>query len=251
VSSTSAPDQFAKGMTAWGEQDDRVLDRYRLWQLDLIRPFLGRRILEIGAGYGKFATALSREHAYDRYVALEPSPHFWEGLQEGARALPGVEARNGTLESVPDRDFDTVFSIHVMEHIEDDAAFMRHCFERLRPGGHLITLVPALNFLFSELDKKIGHFRRYDKAMTAELARQNGAEIILNRYDNFIGVLGWLWVCKIRGLNYHTDGNKTKMLGYFDFFSRHVLPTVSRLEKKFAPPLGLNLTCVLRKPLLA
>jgi len=235
-------------MSAWAEEDDRVLDTYRLWQLDLIRPFLGRRILEIGAGHGKFAALLSRSHAFERYVAAEPSDHFYRSLTETATRVPGLEPIQCTVDAVPGVDFDTVFSIHVMEHVEDDLNFIRHAYKRLRPGGYLITLVPALGFLYSELDRKIGHYRRYDKAKARALARDVGATVVLNRYDNFIGVLGWLWVCRIRGIDYHNEKNKKALVGYFDFFSRRVLPMVSRIEKIIAPPVGLNLTCVLRKP---
>jgi len=241
-------DEFAKGMSEWAEEDDRSLDRYRLWQMDLIRPFLGEDILEMGAGHGKFATIVGRTHPYRRYVALEPSEHFFPALKAAGEKLPNFTSLNVTVDAVVETGFDTAFSIHVMEHVEDDFAFLREAYDRLLPGGHLITLVPALQFLYSDLDKKIGHFRRYDRAMMRTLAARLGAEVVLNRYDNLIGVAGWWWICKIRGIDYHSAGNKKALVGYFDFFSRRILPMVSRIEKHLPPPIGLNLTCVLRKP---
>ena len=107
--------------------------------------------------------------------------------------------------------------------------------------------MPALNALYSDLDKKIGHFRRYDKPMMRELARRAGAELLVNRYDNMIGVLGWYWICKVRGIDYHTAENKKALKGSFSFFSRYVLPVMSTVEKHVSPPIGLNLTAVFRR----
>ena len=245
-------DQYTHGMVAWGAEDDAKLNRYRAWQLQLVRPWLGRRILEVGAGNGNFASMVLREHDCDRYTALEPSPHFFDGLQQLARQTPRLEHRQAPITQLAAADrgaFDTVLSIHVLEHIEDDLGFVQSALDALQPGGHIITLVPALPFLYSKLDKRIGHFRRYTRGMAAALARRTGAELVLNRYDNLPGVLGWFWVCKVRGIDYHTSDNKTALLWYFDAFSKYVLPAVSAVEKRVPPPVGLNLSFVLRKPL--
>lgn len=244
-------DVYAKGMVDWQQEDDRIVDRYRVWQLDLVRPYLGRRILEIGAGTGQLAQFLMRTHAYDKYVAIEPSPHFFASLREVATNTQNFEVLQATAPELPksyDGAFDTVFSIHVMEHIEDDAAFLRECIRLTRPGGHVVVLVPALQFLYSPLDEKIGHFRRYEKAMLTNLAAKLGMELVVNRYDNLIGVLGWWWLCKVRGIDYHTIDNKRSFTTHVAMFTKYVLPIVSAVERHVAPPLGLNLTSVLRKP---
>jgi hypothetical protein len=58
----------------------------------------------------------------------------------------------------------------VIEHIEDSTAELRRAVDLLAPGGHLLILVPAFNYLYSPFDKAIGHFRRYDKKiLKAEL----------------------------------------------------------------------------------
>lgn len=253
MSPDAETDQFAKGMVAWRREDEKVLDNYRQWQIDLVAPYLGSSTIEVGAGNGKFAEAILERKKFDRYVALEPSDHFFNGLKTVVGKESGIlEVRQETIDELA-RDssllgkFDSVFSIHVMEHIEDDLGFARKSLEFLRPGGHLVTLVPALNFLYSELDRKIGHFRRYDKSKMSEIARRIGAEVVVNRYDNFLGILGWLWICKMRNIDYHSPENKDILKGYFGLFSNYILPFVSRIEKIIPPPVGLNLTCVLRK----
>ena len=247
----SDSDQFVRGMSAWSEDDDAVLDRYRLWQLDLISPYLGRTVLEVGAGNGRFANVAHQEgRSFDRYLALEPGTHFFTGLQKLQRAIPNFKVEDSVIDALPascTAAFDTVLSIHVMEHVEDDEAFLRQCLEKVSANGFVVILVPALNALYSDLDRKIGHFRRYDKPMMRELARRAGAELLVNRYDNLIGVLGWYWICKVRGVDYHTAENKKALKGSFGFFSRYVLPVMSAVEKHVSPPIGLNLTAVLRR----
>jgi SAM-dependent methyltransferase len=244
-------DQYVRGMSAWSEEDDAVLDRYRLWQLDLIAPYLGRRVLEVGAGNGRFALAAHRQgRAFDRYLALEPGDHFFTGLQKLECAIPNFEVRHTVVDALPADcrgAFDTVLAIHVMEHVEDDTAFMRQCLDKVGPAGHVVILVPALNALYSDLDRKIGHFRRYDRAMMRALAERAGGALMVNRYDNLIGVFGWYWICKVRGIDYHTADNKKALKGSFGFFSRWVLPISAAIEKRVSPPIGLNLTAVLRR----
>jgi len=254
MSPSDTTDPFAKGMVAWSQEDEKVLENYRLWQVGLISPYLGSRTIEVGAGNGIFAQAVLDGRSFERYIALEPSDHFFEGLKDIARETSGgVEVQQATIDEVV-RDgsllgtFDSVFSVHVLEHIEDDLNFVRKAFQLIRPGGHFVALVPALDFLYSPLDKTIGHFRRYEKAKMSRLAESAGVEVVMNRYDNLIGILGWLWVCKIRKVDYQSNENKRKLKGYFSFFSNYILPFASRIEKVVPPPIGLNLSCVLRKP---
>lgn len=71
----------------------------------------------------------------------------------------------GTLAEVPEGErFDTILYIDVLEHIEDDRAELARSARRLKPGGHLIVLSPAHQFLFSPFDAAIGHYRRYSRA---------------------------------------------------------------------------------------
>jgi hypothetical protein len=58
--------------------------------------------------------------------------------------------------------FNTVFYIDVLEHIADDAAELHCAASHLAPGGNLVVLAPAHQFLFSEFDAAIGHHRRYN-----------------------------------------------------------------------------------------
>lgn len=57
----------------------------------------------------------------------------------------------------------------MLEHIEADAAEMNKAAALLNPGGHIIVLSPAFQFLYNPFDKAIGHYRRYNKRMLKKL----------------------------------------------------------------------------------
>lgn len=67
-----------------------------------------------------------------------------------------------TLAALPrDSRFDTILYIDVLEHIADDRAELVEAARRLNPGGYLVVLSPAHQWLFTAFDAAIGHVRRY------------------------------------------------------------------------------------------
>ena len=111
----------------------------------------------------------------------------------------------------------------------------------LRPGGHLLLFVPALQFLMSKLDRSIGHFRRYHKPDLIEKVTQAGGKILSCTYFDLVGVLPWLIFNKIL--------RKTKFdPGLIGINDRYVIPVSRSLESVVVPPFGKNLILVARKP---
>ena len=125
-------------------------------------------VLEVGAGMGAMTPYLAKK-MHPKWVCLEPDGKLSSQIQEKVeqKEMPKFcHAVRGTIDDLAiDEKFDTILYLDVIEHIEDDSAELLKATGRLRTGGHLIVLVPAHQFLFSEFDRAIGHFRRYDKAM--------------------------------------------------------------------------------------
>ena len=93
----------------------------------------------------------------------------------------------GTLDTLDaSQTFDCLLYIDVLEHIADDAGEVRRAAGRLEPGGSLVILCPAHQFLFSDFDHAIGHYRRYNAAMMAALARDApvGADLLSRQRRN-------------------------------------------------------------------
>ncbi len=74
----------------------------------------------------------------------------------------------------------------VLEHIEDDRAEMVQAARRVRPGGHIIALSPAHQWLFTPFDRSIGHCRRYSKA-TLRAITPAGLELVWLGYLDSVG----------------------------------------------------------------
>jgi SAM-dependent methyltransferase len=237
-------------MAHWNESEPGTpsLDQ---WQFSLLRPYLGRTLLEIGAGVGRITALVADAGCYDELVAVEPSPQFFSLLQTRTGASPKttlMEAEAAKL--LPDyhEHFDSVYSVHVMEHIENDRQFLETMLELTQPGGNVIILVPAMPFLFSDLDRNIGHYRRYTKKMVRALIRDLPVQVQQLAYNNLLGVLGSLYFSKFRKINYQKDdAARSKFHSVYHWFSEYIVPVIRVLERAIPVPLGLNLTIVLRK----
>ena len=72
--------------------------------------------------------------------------------------------------------YDFIILFDVIEHIKDDADFLKTAMFYLKPRGFVLINVPALMSLFSNYDTYVGHYRRYDHAMLTETMQQAGLE---------------------------------------------------------------------------
>lgn len=139
-----------------------------------ITPYLGGRVAEVGAGMGATTAVLCSSNCSE-WLALEPDAELAREIQ----ASDHTKVFIGTLADLPAaQKFDAILYIDVLEHIERDAGELRLAADHLVPGGHLVVLGPAHNFLFTEFDRHIGHFRRYDKGMLKKIAP---AGLVLDR----------------------------------------------------------------------
>lgn len=244
-------DDFASGMVHWSESDVGVTPALDRWQFELLQPYLGRKCLEVGAGTGRITALVADSGRLDELIAIEPSPHFFSMLRNRASNLPKTTLiQTETAKLLPEYAvrFDSVYSVHVMEHIENDRQFIEEMLALTRPDGNIIILVPAMPFLFSELDRNIGHYRRYNKKMVRALIQGLPVTISYLAYNNLVGVLGSLCVSKIGKTNYQeSEPAKRRFLRIYSFFSRYIVPSVQMIEKVVPVPVGLNLTVVLRK----
>lgn len=239
-------DKYACGMTNWNSTDDEAIGNYTSWQTEIMLPFIGKRVMEVGCGSGRFADQLINQNSVERYVGIEPSPNLFSKVKKNDK----VEIYNSTVEELDgtfNHQFDTVILIHVLEHIKDDQEFLLKLDRFLVPGGRLIVMVPAFDFLMSDLDRNIGHYRRYNRKSISKLAKLTNYKIDLIRYNNLVGILGWLWFCKIRKFHYQDTYNKKRLLNVFKYFDKYIAPCLLKLEKIIPPPLGLNITAILQR----
>src|SRR5438309_4455617 len=177
------------------------LENYYRWLVEEVRPFFGERMVEIGAGIGTFTAWLVRAHVSchptARLEAFEPEESLFQHLSKRLETAHPDLLRagrlttiNGVFRSSPER-FDTVIMINVLEHIEDDQASIRAAYHALVPGGRFVVFVPALPWLYSALDRAVGHYRRYEKLSLEGLLHAGGFDVVKSKYMDCMGVLPW------------------------------------------------------------
>jgi SAM-dependent methyltransferase len=141
--------------------------RWKAYLADQISRFVKGRVLEVGAGIGSNIPVFFNPRV-ESWLAVEPDHRLASAIEQKlARGdLPGnCRVTNSTVADLPsDLTFDAIIYIDVLEHIEHDREEVLCAARRLTPGGRLIVLAPAHQFLFSPFDASIGHFRRYDAA---------------------------------------------------------------------------------------
>jgi hypothetical protein len=117
-----------------------------------------RRVIDIGSGDSWFATELADDLPADAEVVC-----FDVHYTPADLAAPLPPRLRRTAAAPLDRPGDLVLALDVLEHIDDDVAFVR---EQLRPlvadDGVLVVSVPAHQRLFTSHDVALGHFRRHD-----------------------------------------------------------------------------------------
>lgn len=207
-----------------------------------LRPYVRGRVLDVGCGMGVNADALWNP-AVDSYTFLEPDPQLLAQVPAHVHTPALAQARriNGTTASLaPDQRFDTILYLDVIEHIEDSTAELRRAYELLAPGGHLLILVPAFNYLYSPFDKAIGHFRRYDKGI---LRRELPPELVRvsTRYMDSVALFASL-------ANKWFLGQSAPTLKQVLFWDRTIVPVSRVLDPLVLHTFGKSLLSISRKP---
>ncbi len=167
--------------------------RYNDWVWSRLAPSVGDRVLEVGSGLGSFTRYL-RNHAL--VVATDTNPQYLEQLRTRFRhhdniRVEEVDWARPDLDGLRAAGFDTVLCLNVLEHLEHDDDALAAFASLLGPGGRLLVQVPAMQRLYGEIDRAIGHVRRYDRDELAAKLRRHGFAVEAARYVNLPGVLGW------------------------------------------------------------
>ncbi len=220
------------------EQGGADQPRYRRFQLDLISPYCGRTVLEVGAGLGEFAQGFT---GLDRLVVTDADPGAVELLAARFADRPEVEARQLALggEVALDKPVDSVIAINVLEHIEDDAEALRSLAKLVVPGGTIVLWVPGYQQLYGEFDRRVGHVRRYTPSTVSDAVLRAGLQVEVAKPVNLLGGIAW-WAAVRRG---GSTSPNPKLVALYD---RFVVPTTRAIESRVRVPFGQTVLCVAR-----
>jgi 2-polyprenyl-3-methyl-5-hydroxy-6-metoxy-1,4-benzoquinol methylase len=221
---------------------------YHRWIFDMFRPYLGRRLVEVGAGNGSFSELIALNHSCDVLLLVEPSELMYQNL----KTLAGKLKMGGHLEALHGRFTelagairsrtipDSIIYVNVLEHIKDDEAELETVLETLAPSGRMLIFVPALACLYGRFDQVVGHFRRYRKAELELKLRTTGFRILFSKYVDFPGVIPWL-------VKYRLFRSGSMEATAVRFYDRYAIPIIRQCESRLAPPIGKNIIVVAEK----
>jgi hypothetical protein len=165
--------------------------RWKAYLRTQISPWLRGTTIEVGAGLGGTTHELF-DPKVERWICLEPDLSLFGALVERLATIPGadsrVRAQAATLSTLdPAIRADVVLYVDVLEHIDDDRRELADAVARLAPGGHRVVLAPAHQWLYSEFDRSIGHYRRYS-ARSLRALTPAGAVLERVRYLDAAGI---------------------------------------------------------------
>jgi glycosyltransferase involved in cell wall biosynthesis len=214
--------------------------RFTKWMADVIRPYVGEKVLEIGAGIGSLTIQLIPRTLYwvsdvnplclNRLEAVRlDRPYMEVGYTDGEKA-----------ESFPkEQKFDTIICLNVIEHLADDLTALSNFREVLEDHGRAIILVPCGPWLYGSLDEVLGHHRRYTRKLLTDLVERAGFHLECMLEFNRIGVIAW-W------LNARLLRRRT--FGFWQIKLLNTLTPLFRVLDKVLPLPPLSLVAVISKP---
>jgi 2-polyprenyl-3-methyl-5-hydroxy-6-metoxy-1,4-benzoquinol methylase len=204
----------------------------------VFEEFIGNRVLEIGCGTGNLTSHLLQKAK--EVTAIDIHPDYLELLSRVVQVPQGhtLTVRNQNfLEDMNGlTGYSTVILINVLEHLPEPEEALRRIYYTLIPGGRVVVLVPALEFLFSRFDRLIGHYRRYTRQSLANDLTSSGFRIKKDIYFNILGIAGWWWRFCLLKREYFT----TRAVGLFE----NIAPVLRVIESAIPPPVGLSVIAV-------
>ena len=194
-------------------------------------------ILDFGAGTGTLARIV-RDRYHITPDCIEIDPYLSKLLN-----LDGFN----TFEDVNQltKFYDVVYTSNVLEHIENDLQALSELYSSTKPGGKILIYVPAFPILFSRMDERIGHFRRYSKHELMSKVRTAG---FVNLKIDYHDSLGFFVSIALKVIGFHRPSVPpgVKILRVYDRFLYPISQILDRLGLRYL--LGKNIYLVAKKP---
>jgi SAM-dependent methyltransferase len=179
-------------------------NRFNEWIYNTIHPFLKGEILEIGSGIGNISRYAIRNGM--NITLSDINPEYQQALikeftdHDNVRDILSLDLQHPSFTEhyhQQKEKYDTVFYLNVIEHLKDDALAVKNSSFLLRKGGNLVILAPAYQWLFCDIDRQLGHQRRYTRKTMSALFPPSLFSILHQQYFNAAGIAGWLLFGKI------------------------------------------------------
>lgn len=186
-------------------------------------------LLDFGAGRGDYARALQARTTL-AVVGLEPDARQHPHYPAGVPVVSSLEH----LAAAPR----AAYSLNVLEHIADDVGALRSLSAHCEPGARVFLLVPAHPRLWTAMDARVGHQRRYTPETLRACVTEAGLEVLSEGWFDRTGYWATrayqVWRCLSGGCRNdasasHTAGTVSQIqMRIFDVLFRAAEPVLSR-----------------------
>lgn len=192
-----------------------------------------KKILDFGAGSGTYADLLKKENI--TVDCLEPDNILNEQLsKKGYKVYADIS-------EIEPNSYDIIYALNVLEHIEDDESIVNTLADALSERGRLIIYVPAFQILFTSMDEKVGHFRRYKKGRLESHAKTASLDVKELYYCDPLGF------CAALAFKYFGNRDGVISSAAVKTYDRFVFPVskaIQPLAKRF---IGKNVVLIAEK----
>lgn len=167
---------------------------FNRWLFRKIMPYIGDSVAEAGCGIGNLTEFLLDRK---RLVCVDNDKFYVDRIYQRFGHLANVIVEDVDLMDMADSqilrqaELDTIVCTNVLEHVQDDVKTLRNFYSLLQPGGHAVVLVPAHPWLYSGVDKALGHYLRYTRQDLVNKMQTAGFEVIHTEGFNRLGTAGW------------------------------------------------------------
>lgn len=219
-------------------------NNYNSWLFGLSKPYLGKSVLEIGAGVGNFSIEILNHPNVQELTMVDIDSECINEHKSNINNITDfkVDYIQGDFAytNLYSNKFNTIIAFNVLEHIEQEDKAFQNIYRGLCSGGFAIILVPAFQFLKGSIDKRLGHYRRYNKHIKKRL-QNAGLKVITMRYYNAIGFFGWF-------INFRILKRTQQSIKQVIIFDKYIFPIQKFIEKYTAwQPFGQSLYIVVKK----
>ena len=215
-----------------------ISNKYRSYQIELFKKYVGKEILEVGSGRGKIIEILSKNED-KKFTLLELDENFYEFLKTKfiSKNIKILKEQSANLDG---NKFDTIFYLDVIEHIEQDTDELNTAYNLLKDNGYLIIIVPAFQILFSQFDLNVGHYRRYRKKFFKDYSKKKKLEI---KKLVYFDILGFFIILFSKIFNLTSSKKTTLGIKIWNF----LIPLSKLIDKITFYSLGKSIVCIYKK----
>lgn len=213
----------------------RIAKNYNNAIINLCEKFLKKNdstILDFGAGVGTLSEIFSKK-GYN-VDCIENDEKLISLLNE-----KGFKTKS-TINSYADNSIQNIISFNVFEHIYNDFEILNVIYKKLSIGGKFFLFVPAHKFLYSAFDKKLGHFRRYNKHEIESMLYDCGYKIEKSCYFDSLGLF-FAYIYKLINKSGTISDIQIKL------YDKFVFPVSRIFDYIFLGSFGKNIVIILTK----